>query len=201
MPAVVYEQVDLSELSKEFPDAAPAGSANVRPAIAKALGHGRADLRMQISVPRRRQVDAPEMTSPVLRQSFEDEARCDAASDARLHHLGRPQVARETPDGTHHPRFSVPPTAEGAPAQVEALLLERAHHRRPHFPELVGDGAGPGGAGELVDALLPVLVDLIRAWRPRHESADSIFPRRPYLLALRDPRLEIEEAFDGLAHE
>ena len=75
MPAVVYEQVDLSELSKKLLDAAPAGSANVRPAITKAHGHGRADLRMQVFVPRRRKVDAPEMTSPVSRQSFEDEAR------------------------------------------------------------------------------------------------------------------------------
>src|SRR5512133_228414 len=102
MPAVVNEQIDLSELTKEFPDATPAGSVNVRPAITKALGHGRADLRMQSSVPRRRKVDAPQVTSPVLRQSFEDEARCDAASDARLNHLGRPQMARETPDCTHH---------------------------------------------------------------------------------------------------
>ena len=201
MPAVVYEQIDLSELSKEFPDAAPAGSADVRPAITKALGHGRADLRMQISVTRRRKVDAPEMTSPVLRQSFEDEARCDATSDARLNHLGRPQMARETPDSPHQPRLAVPPATEGATSQLEALLFERVHHRRPHFPELVGIGAGPRRARELVDVLLPVLVDVIWAWRPGHESTDSICPRRPCLLTLRDLRVDVEDALDGVPQE
>jgi hypothetical protein len=77
------------------------------------------------------------MTSPVLRQSFEDEARGDAASDARLNHLAGPQMARETPDSTHQPRLAVPPTAEGATPQPKALLFERAHHQRPQFPEVV----------------------------------------------------------------
>jgi hypothetical protein len=52
-----------------------------------------------------------------------------------------------------------------------------------------------------VEALLPVLVDVVWAWRPWHEAADALCPLRPPLSAFRHPRVDVEETFDGVAQE
>src|SRR5262245_1439296 len=141
------------------------------------------------------------MTGSVLGQRLENEPRRDAASDGSLDHLGRPQMAGETPGDTHEPRLAVSPTAERAAPKLVALPFERAHHTGPQFPELVGDGAGPGGAHKLVELALPVLVDLVWTWRPGHEAADALSPLRPFLFALRELRVNVEGAFNRIAQE
>src|SRR4029077_2317134 len=129
-----------------------------------------------------------------------DEPRRDAASNARLDHPRRAQMVRQTPDGAHERWIAIPPPAEGTTSELDAFPFVRAHHPRPQLPEVVSDGAGPGRACEFVEHLLPVLVDFVRAWRPWHESrARRLRAHRPALLALRDPRVEADEALDGVA--
>ena len=135
------------------------------------------------------------MTGPVPRQSFEDEARCDATSDARLNHLGRPQMAGETPDSTHQPRLAVP------------------NRRRRHSGNLLLSSPPRHISGTLERAkpqarnsdVLLQFVDVIWAWRPGHESTDSICtsPLSPYArdFACRGrPRQVPQESANRCAH-
>ena len=156
---------------------------------------------MQISVPRRRKVDAPEMTSPVLRQSFEDEARRDA--EATPVSTTWPAAGGERhEDSAHDPRLAVTPTAEGATARSKPFSSSEPSPSAafPRTPRRRSRADGEPATS--APCVAPSLLNLITGTRGQGiKSADSTSSVSPVSLALRDPRLEIEETFDGLAHE
>jgi hypothetical protein len=141
------------------------------------------------------------MAGLVVGEGFEDEPGGDPARDARLDDHEWPQVQGETPHGAREARLAIAPTREGASPEHMSSSLERLYDARPQLPEAVDRGTGPWGADEFVKVPLPMLVDVIRAGRPRHESAYAPRALGPELLPFGNLRLEVERPLDRVSDQ
>jgi hypothetical protein len=88
MPAVVDEEVNLSNLFEQLRKPPPARSSDVGPAMTQPVSDRCPDLRVEVWMQWGREVNAPEVASSISLKRFKDNPRSKAASNARLHNIG-----------------------------------------------------------------------------------------------------------------
>jgi hypothetical protein len=88
MPAVVDEEVNLSNLFEQLRKPPPARSFDVGPAMTQPVSDRCPDLRVEVWMQWGREVNAPEVASSISLKRFKDNPRSKAASNARLHNIG-----------------------------------------------------------------------------------------------------------------
>lgn len=110
-------------------------------------------------------------------------------------------MAGKAPDCPSKPRLAVAPARECSPTEPQAFLrFQLPDHIGPETPEIIARRARPWSADDLVQAFLPILVDLVRARRPRHHPA-ALVSLAAKLPAVADPFSKHDERLEWICRE
>src|SRR6185312_12743033 len=103
-------------------------------------------------------------------ERFQEKARCHPASHAGFDDLLRAEMTSEAPDGADERRLAIAPAGEHPASQPQTFLVFELRDRLlPEAVKIRARGARPGGADEVVQTRLPVIVDRVGTGRPRHD--------------------------------
>lgn len=130
MQAVVYENINLTELGKQFGQAAPARTSYVGPSVAVTVTDSDTDLFLPNFFPRRK-VNAPKMTASVALKRFQDEARGEAVRDAGFNHMSRLQVTNQAPHRAYQSSVAIVPGLEAGRAGPNPFRLQLSDYFGP----------------------------------------------------------------------
>src|SRR5579871_5968421 len=164
MQAIVNEQVDLTQVGKQFRETAPARALDVCPSIRVAFAHSGSDLLAPRPL-QGRKINAPKMAAPIPLKCLKNETGRDAVSDPGLDNVLRFQVTRQTPDGSHQSGIAIVPPLKALGAGSYPLCFQLAYHLLPDLPKLPRVIAGPSHSEDLMKLLFPACIRLVGTLR------------------------------------
>jgi hypothetical protein len=112
--------------------------------IAEAIFNRCTDLSLELGIGGRK-IDAPEMTRAVALHRFKNEPRSEPAGHTGFDHLSGPQVAGQTPHGTHQPSIAAE-RRSGTGGSLSTAADGRASSKGERL-RMSGDTASASGRG------------------------------------------------------
>ena len=154
------EQLHLADARDQRRHPPPALAFHVRPAGAARVSDGRPLLPVHLDVDRIGDVDAPQVTAVIQGECLEHNPAADPVGHAGLQHGFWLRVADGAPDRGAHVGVHVAVPAVRVAARPEPFLGQELADVCQQVIQLLSLPAGPGRAKQVVQVLIPVVIEV-----------------------------------------